>query len=71
MNVTYKLDLSYKTKNDSDASPNRNKEYLKSTAQKPTMSKEELKSVCNLLLFEDSWTVEPRPPCFNGGYFNF
>ena len=53
MNVTYKLDLSYKTKNDSDASPNRNKEYLKSTAQKPTMSKEELKSVCNLLLFED------------------
>ena len=71
MNVTYKLDLSYKTKNDGDASPNRNKEYLKSTAQKPTMSKEELKSVSNLLLFEDSWTVEPRPPCFNGGYFNF
>ena len=53
MNVTYKLDLCYKTKNDRAASPNRNKEYFKSTAQKPTMSKEVLKSVCNLLLFED------------------
>ena len=53
MNVTYKLDLCYKTKNDRAASPNRNKEYLKNTAQKPTMSKEELKSVCNLLSFED------------------
>ena len=29
--------------------------------QKSTISKEELKSVCNLLLSEDSLTVEPRP----------
>ena len=37
---------------------------LRSTVQKPTISKEELKSVCNLLLSEDSLTMtaEPRPP---------
>ena len=42
-------------------SPNRNKNNLRSTVQKSTMSKEELKSVCNLLLSEDSLTAEPRP----------
>ena len=30
--------------------------------QKSTISKEELKSVCNLLLSKDSLTAEPRPP---------
>ena len=34
-----------------------NKEELKSTVQKSTMSKEELKSVCSLSLSEDSLTV--------------
>ena len=29
------------------------------------MSKEELKSVCNLLLPEDALTAEPRPPVLN------
>ena len=29
------------------------------------MNKEELKSVCNLLLPEDSLTAEPRPPVLN------
>ena len=36
--------------------------YLRSTVQKSTMSKEELKSVCNLLLSKDPLTAEPRPP---------
>ena len=36
--------------------------YLRSTVQKSTMSKEELKSVRNLLLSEDSLTAEPSPP---------
>ena len=40
----------YKTKNDNDTSPNTNKEDLKGTVQKSTMSKEELKSVCSLSL---------------------
>ena len=30
--------------------------------QKSTMSRVELRSVCNLLLSEDSLTEEPRPP---------
>ena len=33
--------------------------------QKSIMNKEELKSVCNLLLPEDSLTAEPRPPVLN------
>ena len=37
------------------------KNILRSTGQKSTMSKEELKSVCNLLLSEGSLTAEPRP----------
>ena len=41
--------------------PNRNKKDLRSNVQKSTMSKEELKSVCDLLLPEDSLTAEPRP----------
>ena len=49
-------------KNDNDTRPNRNKEDLKGAVQKPALSKEELKSVCNLLLSEVSLTVEPRPP---------
>ena len=55
--------LCYKTKND-DTSPDRNRKDLRSTVQKPTISKEELKSVCNLSLSEDSLTMtaEPRPP---------
>ena len=36
--------------------------YLRSAVQKSTMSKEELKSVCNLLLSEDSLTAESRLP---------
>ena len=37
------------------------KNILRSTRQKSAMSKEELKSVCNLLLAEGSLTAEPRP----------
>ena len=62
VNITDDSDLCYKTKSDNDTSPNRNKKKLRSTVQKSTMSKEEQKIVCNLLLFEDSLTVETRPP---------
>ena len=41
--------------------PNRNKKDLRSTMQKSTMGKEELKSVSNLFLPEDSLPAEPRP----------
>ena len=44
-------------KSGNGTSPNRNKEDLKGTAQKSALSKEELKSVCNLLLSEDFLTV--------------
>ena len=54
--------LGYNTKSDNGTTPNRNKKDLRSTGQNSTMSKEELKSVCNLLLSEDSLTAEPRPP---------
>ena len=62
VNITDNSVLCYNTKSDNDATPNRNKKGLTSTGQKSTMSKEELKSVCNLLLSEDSLTAEPRPP---------
>ena len=55
-------ELSYKTKSYNGLSHSRNKNDLKSTVQKSTMSKEELKSICNLLLSEDPLTAEPRPP---------
>ena len=54
--------LGYNTKSDNGMTPNRNKTDLRSTGQKSIMSKEELKSVCNLLLSEDSLTAEPRSP---------
>ena len=56
------LELEYNTKSDNGTTPNRNKTNLRSTGQKSTMSKEELKSVYNLLLSEDSLAAEPRPP---------
>ena len=62
VNITDNLKLYYKTKYNNGTSPNINKENLKSTVQQLTMSKEELKTVCNLLFSEDSLTVEPRPP---------
>ena len=49
VDITWNLELYYKIKNDNAASPNRNKEDLKSTMQKSMMSREELKSVFNLL----------------------
>ena len=42
----------------------RNIEKLKGTVQKSVLSKEDLKSVCNLLLSKVSLTVKPRPPVF-------
>ena len=42
--------------------PNRNKEHLKNTVQKSTMSKEELENIFILSLSEGSLTVETRPP---------
>ena len=54
--------LGYNTKSNNDTTPNRSKKDLRSTVQKSAMSKEELKSVCNVLLSEDSLTAEPRPP---------
>ena len=62
VNITDNSELSYTTKSDNGTTPNKNKKSLRSTVQKSTMSKEELKSVCILLLPEDSLTVEPRPP---------
>ena len=47
-------ELCYKTKSDNGTTPNRNKKVLRSTTQKSRISKEELKSVCNLLLSQDS-----------------
>ena len=62
MNITDNSELYYNTKSNNGTTPNKNKKCLKSTGQKSTMSKEELKSVCNLLLSEDPLTAEPRPP---------
>ena len=65
VNITDNSVLCYNnTKSLNDTTPNRNKKDLRSTGQKSTISKEELKSVCNLLLLlsEDSFTAEPRPP---------
>ena len=62
VNITDNSVLGYNTKSDNGTTPNRNKTDLRSTGQKSTMSKEELKSVCNLLLSEDSLTAELRPP---------
>ena len=62
VNITDNSALCYNTKSDNDTTPNRNKKDLRSTGQKSTVSKEELKSVCDLLLSEDSLTAEPRPP---------
>ena len=59
VNITDNSELNYKTKNDKDTTPNRNKKALRSTMQKLTMSKQELKSVCSLLLSKDSLTAEP------------
>ena len=42
--------------------PNRNKEHLKNTVQKSTMSKEELENIFILSLSEGTLTVETRPP---------
>ena len=42
--------------------PKRNKEHLKNTVQKSTMSKEELENIFILSLSEGSLTVETRPP---------
>ena len=55
VNIKYNLEFCFKAKNDNDTSPNRNKEDLKSTLQKSMMRKEELKSVWNLSLFDDSF----------------
>ena len=62
VNITDNSALCYNTKSDNGTTPNRNKKDLRSTGQKSTKSKEELKSVCDLLLSEDSLTAEPRPP---------
>ena len=62
VNITDNSGLNYKTKSDNGTTPKRNKKDLRSTVQKSTMSKQELKSVCHLLLSEDSLTAEPRPP---------
>ena len=37
-------------------------ENLKGTVQKSALSKEDLKSVCNLLLSKVSLTIRPRTP---------
>ena len=62
VNITDNSVLGHNTKSENGTTPNRNEKDLRSTGQKSTMSKEELKSVCNLLLSEDSLTAEPRPP---------
>ena len=62
VNITDNSELYYNTKSNNGTTPKKNKKYLKSTGQKSTMSKEELKSVCNLLLSEDSLTAESRLP---------
>ena len=50
MNITDNSVLGYNTTSENGTTPNRNKKDLRSTGQKSTMSKEELKGVCNLLL---------------------
>ena len=62
VNIMDNSELCYKTKSDNGTTPNRNKKVLRSTVQKSRISKEELKSVCNLLLSQDSLNAEPRPP---------
>ena len=54
VNIMDNSELCYKTKSDNGTTPNRNKKVLRRTAQKSRISKEELKSVCNLLLSQDS-----------------
>ena len=67
MNITDNSELRYETKSDNGTTPHRNKKDLRSTVQKWTMSKEELKSVCNLLLSEDCLTAEPKSPVLTVG----
>ena len=62
VNIMDNSELCYKTKSDNGTTPNRNKKVLRSTVQKSRISKEELKSVCNLLLSQDSLNAESRPP---------
>ena len=62
MNITDNLELCCKTKSYNDMIRNRNKEDLKNTVQKSTMTKEELENIFILLLSEGSLTVETRPP---------
>lgn len=62
VNITDNLELFCKTKSYNDMIRNRNKEDLKNTVQKSTMTKEELENIFILLLSEGSLTVETRPP---------
>ena len=62
VNITDNLELCCKKKSYNDMIPNRNKEHLKNTVQKSTMSKEELENIFILSLSEGSLTVETRPP---------
>ena len=71
VNITDNLELRYKTESDNGTTPNRNKKGSRSTVQKPMMSKERLKSVCNLILSEDSLNAETYASSFNCGHCNF
>ena len=71
VNITDNLELRYKTESDNGTTPNRNKKGSRSTVQKPMMSKERLKSVCNLILSEDTLNAETYASSFNCGHCNF
>lgn len=66
VNITDNLELCCKTKSYIDMIPNRNKEDLKNTVQKSTMSKEELQGSCKLLLLlsGDPLAVYPKASSF-------
>ena len=71
VNITVNLELRYKTESDNGTTPNRNKKDSRSTVQKPMMSKQRLKSVCNLILSEDSLNAKTYAFSFNCGHCNF
>ena len=52
----------YKMKDGNDTSSYGKIENLKGTVQKSALSKEDLESVCNLLLSKVSLTIRPRTP---------